>query len=547
MKKKAVTRVGAIVLFLGCILSGFDLCAGLELSRLFTDHMVMQRNMQVPVWGWAEPGEEIKVTIDKQEKKSTADKDGKWMVRLDPMDTGTPRKMTVKGKTETLEFNDILLGEVWICGGQSNMEWKLIVAKNGKEETAAADYPEVRFFSVGNGTTPEGPVERLKDHYNPGEYKSFWQACSPKSIGSFSAVGYFFGRDLQRSLKVPVGLIWNAWGATPAESWISREAMIADPDIKPLVERWDNTVKFAQTPEGKKELEEVFAEYEAKQKEARAKGEWFWRSDAYQEPLKKLSCPGTFFNGRVNPLIPFAIRGVIWYQGEGNTGMGYAYRKLFPLVIKDWRNRWGQGDFPFIFVQLANWSGNFPKEPQQSEWAELRESQLRTLSLPNTAMAVAIDIGEAGNIHPANKQDVGKRLALAARGTVYGEKIEYSGPIYRDMKVDGDSIRLSFDHVGGGLVAKDGELKQFAIAGEDQKFVWASARIDGNSVVVHSDAVAKPVAVRYAWATNPAGCNLYNKEDLPASPFRTDDWRGVTTEKDYKSQMNKPISFKIKK
>ncbi len=537
----------AISLSLALFILGFDLFAGIELSKLFSDHMVMQRNIPVPVWGWAEPGEEITVTIDKQEKKAVAGKDGKWMVKLDPMDVGAPRKMSVKGKTDTLEFNDILLGEVWICGGQSNMEWKLIVAKNGKEEVAAADHPDIRIFQVGNGTTPDGPVERLKDHYNPGEYKCSWQVCTPKSIGSFSAVGYFFGRDLQQTLKVPVGLIWNAWGATPAESWISREVLMADPEMKFMIERWDKTVQFAQTPEGKKELEEVFAEYDTKQKEARAKGEWFWRSDAYQEPLKKLSCPGTFFNGRVNPLIPYAIRGVIWYQGEGNTGMGYAYRNLFPLVIKDWRKRWNQGDFPFLFVQLANWSGGFPKDPQQSEWAELRESQHKTLSLPNTAMAVAIDIGEAGNIHPANKQDVGKRLALAARATVYGEKIEYSGPIYREMKVEGNSIRLSFDHVGGGLVAKEGELKQFAVAGADKKFVWAKAKIDGDTVVVSNDEVSNPVAVRYAWATNPAGCNLYNKDDLPASPFRTDDWTGVTTGKNYKSQLDKPVSFKLKK
>lgn len=525
-------------------LGGMRALAVLEVSQLFSDHMVMQRGMPVPVWGWASPEEKVTVSIGQQTKTAHADRAGKWLVRLDPMEPGAPRNMTVEGLAETVAVQDILLGEVWVCSGQSNMEWPLSAALHGKDEVAAADHPEIRLFEVGTGTTPEGPVERLKA--SP-ERKCIWQACSSSSAARFSAVGYFFGRDLQKALQVPVGLIYNAVGATPAEAWISRDALQSDPDLRFLIERWDRRLAYARTPAGRGELDQVFAEYDARQKEARAKGGWFWRSDAYQEPLKQLGYPGTFFNGRVHPLIPYAIRGVIWYQGEANTGMAHAYRSLFPALIKDWRSRWGQGEFPFLYVQLANWGGLSPQEPGPSDWAELRESQLLALRVTNTAMAVAIDIGEAEDIHPKNKQDVGRRLALAARAMVYREPVVHSGPIYRAMSVEGSSIRLHFDHIGGGLQARDGALKHFTIAPDSRKFVWAEAAIDGDTVVVHSDSVTNPVAVRYAWAVNPKGCNLYNKEGLPASPFRTDDWPGLTTAKDYRSQLDEPIAFRIKR
>ncbi|HSI07815.1 MAG TPA: sialate O-acetylesterase [Rariglobus sp.] len=544
-----------LLAILGLLLGGNHLLAKVELTRLFCDHMVMQRNMKVPVWGWADPGEEITVSIDKQVKSGRADATGKWMIVLNPMETGEPRKMTVRGKTETLEVNDILLGEVWICAGQSNMERELSQVQNGKAEVAAAEYPNIRFFQVGNAGSPDAPVDRLTVR---GSAKAIWVPCSPRTASGFSAVGYFFARDLIASLKVPVGLIHNSVGATPAEAWLSRDAMLADPDLKYLVERSDRRVAYALSPEGKKELDAVFAEYDAKQAEARAAGGWFWRSDLYQEPKKQLSYPANYFNGRVNPLIPYAIRGVIWYQGEANTGMAYSYRQLFSVLIKDWRTRWGQGDFAFLYVQLANW-GQPSRSPVPSDWAELRESQLKTLSVPNTAMAVSIDIGQGGDIHAKNKQDVGKRLALAARAKVYNERIVYSGPIYSSMKVEGSVIRLTFTQTGSGLMAgkkvdldpvienTEAGLKSFEIAGEDKRFVWATATIEGNSVVVKSDAVPQPVAVRYAWATNPADCNLYNKEGLPASPFRTDEWPGRTTDKTYKLQLDRPITFVIKK
>ena len=544
-----------LLAILGLLLVGNHLSAKVELTRLFCDQMVMQRNMKVPVWGWADPGEEITVSIDKQVKSGRADATGKWMIVLNPMETGEPRKMTVRGKTETLEVNDILLGEVWICAGQSNMERELSQVQNGKAEVAAAEYPTIRFFQVGNAGSPDAPVDRLTVR---GSAKAIWVPCSPRTASGFSAVGYFFARDLIASLKVPVGLIHNSVGATPAEAWLSRDAMLADPDLKYLVERSDRRVAYALSPEGKKELDAVFAEYDAKQAEARAAGGWFWRSDLYQEPKKQLSYPANYFNGRVNPLIPYAIRGVIWYQGEANTGMAYSYRQLFSVLIKDWRTRWGQGDFAFLYVQLANW-GQPSRSPAPSDWAELRESQLKTLSVPNTAMAVSIDIGQGGDIHAKNKQDVGKRLALAARAKVYNERIVYSGPIYSSMKVEGSVIRLTFTQTGSGLMAgkkvdldpvienTEAGLKSFEIAGEDKRFIWATATIEGNSVVVKSDAVPQPVAVRYAWATNPADCNLYNKEGLPASPFRTDEWPGRTTDKTYKLQLDRPITFVIKK
>jgi sialate O-acetylesterase len=515
--------------------------AELELARLFSDHMVLQREMPLPVWGWAAPGEEITVTIDKQNKIVTADETGKWLVRLDPLEVGTPRKLTVRGKTESLTINDVLVGEVWVCSGQSNMEWPLSASTNGKVEVASADHPELRLFQVGNPVTPDGPAEKL---LASAQQKCVWQTCTPATAANFSAVGYYFGIILQKKLNVPVGLIHNAVGATPIEAWISREVMQRDANAQYLVERWDNIVKFSETEKGKAELAEVYAEYDAQQKEALANKKWFWRSDDYQAPSKRLGYPATFFNGRVKPLMPYAIRGVIWYQGEGNWAMPYAYRTLFRLLIQDWRRQWGQGDFPFLFVQLPNF-GMPAKEPEVGGWAELRESQASVLDLPNTGMAVALDQGDAKDIHPTNKAEVARRLTLAAQKIAYQQKILATGPLYREMKIEGKVIFLRFHTTGHELWAKDGQLQRFAIAGADRKFVWANAKIEGDTIVVQSDAVPQPVAVRYAWASNPEGCNLYNDEGLPAAPFRTDDWPSPTAEKTYLSELSKPITFKL--
>lgn len=537
--------------------------AEVQLSQLFCDHMVLQRDMKVPVWGWAEPGEEIAVSIDKQLKTGKADEAGKWLVRLDPMQLGAPRTMTVKGRNNSLVVHDILLGEVWLCSGQSNMAWLLRQAKDGQKEVAAAHYPEIRFFNVPNAMDSKAPLERLQND-NPVVQTNYcnWRPCSPDTAKEFSAVAYFFGRDIHRSLRAPVGLINNSVGGSPIVAWISHSALMADPDFKVVAHYFDGLANYVEnTPEGKKALEIRSAEYDARQAELRASGKPALWPPKYLGPVKSWGFGCSLFNALINPLLPYGIRGVVWYQGEAEWQWMYEYRGIFPVMIKDWRSRWGQGDFPFLFVQLPNWSNSTP-EPDSGAggWATIRESQLLTLKIPNTAMAVTIDVGEAANIHPSDKQDVGERLSLAARGVVYGEKIVYSGPLYREMKVEGNSIRLYFDHIGSGLMVgkkialpttedKEGKLKQFAIAGEDNKWVWGDARIDMNTVLVSSPAVSKPKAVRYAWANNPEGCNLYNKEGLPASPFRTDETKpGPQTEMGsfYKSKMEKGFSLSPK-
>jgi sialate O-acetylesterase len=340
-------------------------------------------------------------------------------------------------------------------------------------------------------------------------------------------VAYFFGRYLHKELNVPVGLIHTSWGGTPAEAWTRREVLEANPDCAPILKRYDDAV--AKYPQAMKEYEQKLAEWKEAAQKAKAESTNPPRRPGEPFGPGHPHSPAGLYNAMIAPLIPYGIAGAIWYQGESNAGRAYQYRTLFPDMIKNWRNDWGVGKFPFLFVQLANFMKTKP-EPDESAWAELREAQTMTLALPNTGMAVIIDIGDADDIHPKNKQDVGKRLALWALANTYGKKLVYSGPIYKSMKVDGNSIVLSFDHVGGGLVAKGGEeLEGFAIAGSDKKFVWADARINGDTVIVSSDKVSEPVAVRYAWADNPV-CNLYNKEELPASPFRTDEWPGVTAE-----------------
>ncbi|MCX7047088.1 MAG: sialate O-acetylesterase [Candidatus Sumerlaeota bacterium] len=551
--------------------TGAQAFAALELSTLFCDHMVMQRGMKVPVWGWAEAGEEITVSITQQPKvgeeitvsiaqqtkTGTANAAGKWMVRLDPMETGAPRKMTVKGKTGSREVNDILLGEVWVCSGQSNMAWPLKQAKNGAQEVAGANYPEIRLFDVPNAMAAKGPIERLQNS-NPIVAKNFcvWRPCSPDTAKDFSAVAYFFGRDLHQAMHIPVGLISNSVGGSPIVAWISHDALMADPDFKSVAQYYDGLANYVEnTPKGKKDLQDRSAEYDAKQAALKAAGKPALWPPKYPGPAQSYGFGCTLFNALTNPLIPYGIRGVVWYQGEAEWQWMYEYRGIFPVLIKDWRNRWGQGDFPFLFVQLPNWSNATP-EPDSGGWASIRESQLLTLKLPNTAMAVTIDVGEAASIHPVNKQDVGQRLSLAARAVAYNEKIVYSGPIYRGMKIEGAAIRLTFDHVGSGLMIgkkaalqpaaedKEGKLKRFAIAGEDMKFVWADAVIDKDTVVVSSPAVPNPVAVRYAWANNPEGCNLYNKEGLPASPFRTDESKPAPPMGAfYKAKLEKPFAL----
>jgi sialate O-acetylesterase len=468
----------------------------LKLPSLFADGMVLQGDLACPVWGWAGAGEEITVSIAGQKKTAKAADDGKWSLKLDPMKAGGPHELSVAGRT-TLAVKDVLVGEVWVCSGQSNMEWSVNSSANAAEEKASATWPKIRMFTV-----PRKPMETPQ-----AECGGSWKQALPENVGQFSAVGYFFGRELHKALDVPVGLIHTSWGGTPAEVWTSRRAFEANEVLKPISDAW---------PARQQAYEGALAKHKEAAEKARAEGK-----PAPKAPGKPWQ-PSVLYNGMIAPLIPYGIRGAIWYQGESNASQAKLYQTLFPAMIRNWRDDWGQGEFPFGFVQLANFQKRH-EQPTESAWAELREAQLKTLALKNTGQAVIIDIGDAADIHPKNKQDVGKRLALWAQAQVYGKDVVYSGPVFKAMKVEGAAARLSFDHVGGGLVAKGEKLVGFAVAGEDRKFVWADAKIEGAEIVVSSPEVAKPVAVRYAWADNPA-CNLYNQEGIPATPFRTDDW-----------------------
>ncbi|MGD0091081.1 MAG: sialate O-acetylesterase, partial [Planctomycetota bacterium] len=355
--------------------------------------------------------------------------------------------------------------------------------------------------------------------------KGKWAECSPQNVGGFSGVLFFFGRELHKTLNVPLGLIHTSWGGTPAESWTTKATLESDPDYKKILDGFAAGV--AGYPKAKENFATQLEKWQQDSEKAKAEGKPAPKKPkAPDDPAHNPWMPSGLYNAMIAPLIPYGIQGAIWYQGESNAGRAYQYRKLFPAMILDWRKNWGQGDFPFIWVQLANFMPRNP-QPGQSDWAELREAQQLTLSLPKTGTGLAIDIGEAGNIHPKNKQELGRRLALAALAIAYGKDLPYSGPVYDSMAVEGSSIRLKFKHVNGGLVCKGEKLAGFSIAGEDKKFVWAEAKIDGETVVVSSPEVQKPAAVRYAWANNPE-VSLYNKADLPASPFRTDDWDGIT-------------------
>ena len=503
------------VLLLGCALAAVSSAvADVSLPAVIGDHMVLQQEAAVPIWGTADPGERVTVTLGKQQVSAVADEGGKWQVTLKAPRAGGPYEMTVSGKN-SIALKDILSGEVWVCSGQSNMAMSVRRSNNPEREIASADYPKIRLFAV----------KRIVADQPLTDVTGVWAACDSQTVANFSAVGYFFGRDLHKTLKVPIGLIHTSWGGTPAEAWTSRPTLEAGADFQPILDRWAKALE--NYPKAKEEYDQKLAQWKEDVEKAKAEGQKPPRRPGAPRGPGHPHMPSGLYNGMIAPLLPYAIQGAIWYQGESNAGRAHQYRTLFPTMIVDWRRAWGQGDFPFLFVQLANFKAEKP-EPGESDWAELREAQTMTLELPKTGMAVIIDIGEADDIHPKNKQDVGRRLALAARSVAYGQKLTYSGPMYKTMSVEGNKVRLSFDHIGGGLVARGGDgLKGFAVAGADSQFVWAEAKIDGKSIVVWSDQVASPVAVRYAWADNPA-CNLYNKEGLPALPFRTDDWPGVT-------------------
>ncbi|AMV40296.1 sialate O-acetylesterase [Planctomyces sp. SH-PL62] len=484
--------------------------ADVKLPSIFSDHMVLQRQLPLNVWGWAEPGEEVTVKFHGQTKTTKGGDDGTWKVVLDPVEAGGPFELAVSGKN-SITYGDVLVGEVWICSGQSNMQWSLNNSIDGDLAILAAKNPNIRIISV-----PQvGTQEPQKD------FRGEWKVASPETVGPFSGVGYFFGKQLQETLGVPVGLINDAWGGSACEAWIPRDRLAADAKYKDLLASWEEREKGYEA--AKKAYEDARAKAKAEDKPGPGPN---------QDPdglMKGNARPGNIYNGVLLPTVGYGIKGAIWYQGESNAGRAYQYRDMFPLMIQTWRDLWGQGDFSFYWVQLADFMGEKP-EPADSAWAELREAQTMTMGrLPNTGEAVIIDIGEGKDIHPQNKSDVGKRLARWALARDYGVKVPCQSPTYKSMEKKDGKIVLTFDHVAGGFRPFDvAEPRGFAIAGADRKFVWAQAKIVGpDKVEVWSDQVSQPEAVRYAWADNPV-CNMYSAAGLPTTPFRTDDWPGVT-------------------
>jgi len=528
-------------------------CADVKMPAIFGDHMVLQRDRALPIWGWASPGESITVTAGAATASTATGPDGKWSVKLNSLPLSSdPIIVTVAG-TNTVTISDVLVGDVWICAGQSNMGFPL----NGVDDAAAvlkdATDDQLRLFTV----TPALSFD-VKD-----DCEGHWERCTPNNAGVFSAVGYFFGRGLRSHLKIPVGLVHSSLGGSSAQAWTSHGGLEKHPELHDMLAAFDRD---------QPKLRAMNQTYDTVTVPKWKEDDQAWRRDvmpAYQIELKKWSAavaaaqaagqplppkplpsathpalpaapnrmaPTLLYNAMAAPLIPFAIKGVAWYQGENNTANPKLYRAEFPAMIQDWRNLWGQGDFPFLFVQIANNRNAPPIQTNPGKWAATREAQLMALSEPNTAMVVTTDVGDPDNVHYHNKLPVGERLALGARHLAYGENIAYSGPLFDRMAVTASGIRITFTQAGSGLMVgipphgptagpapPQTPLKDFEIAGADHHFVPADARIDGDAVVVSSTQVPDPVAVRYGWADNPQG-NLYNRDGLPASPFRTDDW-----------------------
>jgi sialate O-acetylesterase len=648
-----------LFVFILSILSIYTALAKVKLPKIFGNGMVLQQNQAIPIWGWADKNEKITVQFNNQTKTTKADSKGRWKIALQPEKAGGPFQLIVKGK-DAITISDVLVGEVWICSGQSNMEWPLREAKDGKKEIQEANYPSIRHIYIPKAVSST-PEEDLKENTS-------WKSATSENVGEFTAVGYFFAKELFKELNVPIGLIHTSWGGTDVETWTSREAFANDDEFKSMItsvpqidlqsltkkkkeeilskikevqgglptkaelaswstlsfddSKWSKlkapgiwegqslgdfdgivwyrkTVNLTAEEAGKPAVlelakvddkDETFVngtlvgsvnQYSAERvyqvpagllKEGKnviairitdtgggggihgdadhlkltinnnnhsLAGEWSFAIESVPDNSSSIgpnTYPSLLYNAMISPLIPYAVKGAIWYQGENNAGRAYQYRKSFPLMISDWRKQWAQGEFPFYFVQLASFDASKGNSNQGSGWAELREAQTLTLSLPNTGMAVTTDIGESHDIHPRNKTDVGKRLAVIALNKSYGKNIVSSGPVYKSMKTDGNKVSLFFTNTGSGLNTTDkyGYIKGFEVAGEDKKFYYAKAAIEGDRVVVYSENVQTPVAVRYAWADDAGDANLYNKEGLPAVPFRTDNWKGITEGSKYR-------------
>ncbi len=496
---------GALLLLIASVTAAH---AEVRLPKIFSSHAVLQREQPIHVWGWAEPNEAVSVSLKAETQSATADRLGRWDVYLAPQPAGGPFQLIVAG-TNRIVLDDVLIGDVWFASGQSNMEMPLngfpgsAVVKNAAEEIAHANHPELRLLFIPHKAT----VFPLADF--AGDVA--WTVCSPETAAKFSAVAYFFGRDIAAKEHVPIGLIDSSWGGTPGEAWVSLDGLSADASLMPVFATW------AQMADEQAEVPAILAaekrEDEAARQANAPKPKHDWHPDAASWD------PSWLFNGMVAPAVDFAMKGVIWYQGETNSALKRAplYQKVFPALIADWRRHWREGNFPFLFVQISSFTSNATED-----WPIVREAQRRTLELANTGMAVTIDIGDPDNVHPSDKQTVGARLALAARAIAYGEQIEYAGPLFRETSIEANAIRVWFDHVDGGLVAKDGALQGFEIAGADRRFVAATARIEGTSVLVSDPQISRPVYVRYGWQ-NALTVNLYNSAGLPASPFTSDE------------------------
>jgi sialate O-acetylesterase len=519
------TCAGLCLLFACCGLVTTTSRADVRLPHVIGDHMVLQRDMPVPIWGWADPGEAVIVTIresggDGQVANSKADVSGAWQVKLRAMSAGGPHKLFISTGKKTLTLTDILVGEVWLCSGQSNMEMGISMVKDAKSEVEVANYPQIRLLQV-----PHRPAGEPST-----DIEVEWRACTPESIaqggwGGFSAVGYFFGRELHKELKVPIGLINDSWGGTRIEPWTPAAAFTATATLGPIREKilWANLEYRKALPSSLDSIES----WMRATREALSKGtEPPPVPNLPHHPLASEEQPTGLYNGMIHPLVPLAIRGAVWYQGESNaiTGDGMAYLDKMKALVGGWRKVWGEGDFPFYFVQLApfRYTQYFPNFKSQ-QFAELCEAQTAALAIPNTGMVVTTDIADLVDIHPKDKQTVAHRLALWALAKTYRrEGLVYSGPLFKSMSLEDGKIRVRFDHVGGGLASHDSKpLTWFEIAGADKKFVKADAKIDGDSVLVSSKTIKEPAAVRFGWSME-AQPNLMNKEGLPASPFRMD-------------------------
>ena len=482
------------------------LSAKLEIPSIFGDSMVLQQNSENAIWGWADAGATVELLWQGQNLKAQADADGYWRVQLTTgaasFDAHTLR--IANGPAE-LHISDVLIGEVWLCSGQSNMQWTVSNSADAQLEKAAAHHPAIRMITV----------PRVGTQIPQKDFKGNWQRCTPETVSQFSAVAYYFGRQLQQSLQVPIGLIACAYGGSAAEAWVQRSTLESDPRFVTVLSWW-------KAREANYDYQKVLAQWQEQVEKARAN-----KQNAPRKPGNLLTSqgrPGNLWAGMLQPVIGYGIRGTIWYQGESNAGRAHKYKELFSLMIREWRQAWGLGDFPFYWVQLADFRAESP-QPQKSAWAELREAQTQTLALPNTGQAVIYDLGEGRDIHPRNKQGVGKRLARIALARDYGLQLPYLNPQFKSMTIEDEKIKLSFEHVGSRLYTFDVKTAiGFVVAGEDQVWHPATAQLTSKSTIeVLCAQVPNPVAVRYAWADNPVA-NVYSREGLPLTPFRTDNW-----------------------